>query len=197
MKNFKVKDFPYLHCANENGREDFDGVHASDQDLSMDLMRQFHLPAIHILGHSRQPRGDVLEKVMNSIKIRKMRKNLDELAEVVHGLNDLGDGQIVEHFSAHTHYFAHLRLVEAEQQLGGAWKMLFRRLCVIWKYLEGCREIHRSVSSWPNSRMGRPEPFFIYFLSFFPVFTLSKWQASSNILELTSTPKNVSVCIDQ
>jgi len=49
-----------LHGADEDGREDFDGVHAADQDFPVHLVGQFLLSAVHVLGHPGQPRGDVL-----------------------------------------------------------------------------------------------------------------------------------------
>ena len=61
---------------------------------------------------------------------------LDECDEVLDGLDDLGDGQILEHVLADADDLAHLRLVKGEQQRGGALQDACRRRS--FRVLSGC-----------------------------------------------------------
>ena len=62
------------------------------------------LPRLHIMTHFWQTRTEVLNK----------------LDEVLHGLDNLGDGQVVQHLLTVSAYFSHLRRIKREEHIGCA-----------------------------------------------------------------------------
>lgn len=58
-----------------------------------------------------------LERPSSTTNLSEARREVsDELHQVLHGLDDLRHGEVVEHLLALADDLAHLRLVEAEQQ---------------------------------------------------------------------------------
>ena len=101
-----------LHGADENGSKSLDLLEATDEDITVDLMRELLLAGVNFARYASKTRTQILDK----------------LHQILHTLDDLCNVQIVEHFLALADDFAHFRLVKAKQQRGSALQNTTRSL---------------------------------------------------------------------
>lgn len=93
-----------LHGADENRRQGLHLLEAAHEDVAVHLVGELFLPGVDFARDAGEARAQIL----------------DELHEVLHALDHLGHGEVVEHLLALADDLAHLGLVEAQQQRRGA-----------------------------------------------------------------------------
>lgn len=104
--------YEHLHAADQNRRQDLHLLQAAHQNLGVHLMRELCLPPVDLTRHLAQARTQILE----------------ELHQILHHFDHLGNGQIVQHAFAFAHDLAHLGLIEAQQQRRSALQNAARSL---------------------------------------------------------------------
>ena len=90
-----------LHRADENRSQSFDLLEMKTQVLSLLRIEEVDPPGVYILADLGEAGTEVL----------------DELDEVLHCLDDLGDGEVVQHLFTVPAYFPHLGSVERKQHV--------------------------------------------------------------------------------
>ena len=93
-----------LHGADEDGSQGLDLLQVLPEVLSLLGVEKVSLPALNIVADFGEAGAEILH----------------ELNQVLHGLDDLGDGKVVQHLLAVPADFPHLGRVKGEQHVGGA-----------------------------------------------------------------------------
>ena len=99
------KDF---HRADENWSQGFDLLEMKTQVLSLLRIEEVDPSSVHVLADLGEARTEVL----------------DELDEILHRLDDLGDGEVVQHLLAIPANLPHLGSVEGKQHACGALEII-------------------------------------------------------------------------
>ena len=97
-----------FHRADENRSQSFDLLEMKTQVLSLLRIEEVDPPGVHVLADFGEAGTEVL----------------DELDEVLHSLDDLGDGEVVQHFLTVPANLPHLGSVERKQHVCSALKIV-------------------------------------------------------------------------
>ena len=92
-----------LHGADEDGSQGLDLLQVLPEILSLLGVEKVSLPALNIVADFGEAGAEILH----------------ELNQVLHGLDDLRDGEVVQHLLAVPADFPHLGRVKGEQHVGG------------------------------------------------------------------------------
>ena len=93
-----------LHGADEDRRQGLDLLEVETEALPLLGVEEVEPPGVHILAHLGEAGAEVF----------------DELDEVLHGLDDLGDSEVVQHFLAVPADLPNLGRIEGKQHVSGA-----------------------------------------------------------------------------